>query len=215
MMCLRGCVSVSTVDSTVGERWRFCPLVCLISEPGTIQLLFLLCEGWHILLLRFLAVSLGFTVSGEIFAYVTIFKSSHWGSYVLSSWMVHPGFVFVAGSQLSRTWMSGSFESVRWNARVHRLDLSLYSNLKEIWGNGLRTHVNSKGKIHSTGKIFAQRRIEPVTLHQRGQQAQRTTNELFWPWRIQKCWEWWRIWPGSSALQMRFLCSVTLDLDHN
>ena len=43
--------------------------------------------------------------------------------------------------------MSGSFESVRWNARVHRLDLGLHSHLKEFWGNGVRTHNNSKGKI--------------------------------------------------------------------
>ena len=38
---------------------------------------------------------------------------------------------------------------------MHRLDLSLYSYLKEFWGNGVRTHVNSKGKIHSTGKQFS------------------------------------------------------------
>ena len=47
--------------------------------------------------------------------------------------------------------MSGSFESMRWNARVHRLDLRLYSHPKEFWGNGVRTPVNSKGKIPSTG----------------------------------------------------------------
>ena len=46
--------------------------------------------------------------------------------------------------------MSGSFESVQWNVCVHRLDLGLYSHLKEFWGNGVRTHVNSKGKIPST-----------------------------------------------------------------
>ena len=28
--------------------------------------------------------------------------------------------------------MSGSLESVRWNARVHRLDLGLYSHPKEL-----------------------------------------------------------------------------------
>ena len=28
---------------------------------------------------------------------------------------------------------------------MHRLDLSLYSHLKEFWGSGVRTHVNSKG----------------------------------------------------------------------
>ena len=50
--------------------------------------------------------------------------------------------------------MSGYFESVQWNACVHRLDLGLYSHPKEFWGNGVRTHVNSKGKIPSTGKIL-------------------------------------------------------------
>ena len=47
--------------------------------------------------------------------------------------------------------MSGSFESVRWNACVHRLDLGLWFHLKEFLGNGVRTHVNSRGKIPSTG----------------------------------------------------------------
>ena len=44
------------------------------------------------------------------------------------------------------------FESVRWNACVHRPDLGLYSRPKDFWGNGVRAHVNSKGKIPSTGK---------------------------------------------------------------
>ena len=68
--------------------------------------------------------------------------------------MVRAGCVFVAGIHLSRAWTSGSFESVQWNAQcVHRLDLGLYSHLKEFLGNGVWTHVNSKGKIPSTWKI--------------------------------------------------------------
>ena len=43
------------------------------------------------------------------------------------------------------------FESVRWNACAHRLDLGLYSHPKEFLGNGVRTHVDTKGKIPSTG----------------------------------------------------------------
>ena len=42
--------------------------------------------------------------------------------------------------------MSGSLESLRWNACEHRLDLGLYSLPKEFWGNGVRTHVNSRRK---------------------------------------------------------------------
>ena len=64
--------------------------------------------------------------------------------------MVHAGHVFVAGIHPSRTWMSGSFWSVQWNACVHRLDLGLYSHPKTFWGNGARTHVCSKGKIPSS-----------------------------------------------------------------
>ena len=59
------------------------------------------------------------------------------------------------------------------NACVHRLDLGLYSHLKEFWRSGVRTHVNWKNS--------PQRRIKPTTLHQAGQQAQHTTNELFRP----------------------------------
>ena len=51
--------------------------------------------------------------------------------------------------------MSGSFESVQWNACVHRLYLGLYSHPKEFWGNRARTHFNSKGNIPSTGKKFS------------------------------------------------------------
>ena len=64
------------------------------------------------------------------------------------------GVFFVASIHPFRTRMSGSFESVRWKACLHRLDLGLYSYLKEFWGNGARTHVNSQGKIPSTGKIL-------------------------------------------------------------
>ena len=47
--------------------------------------------------------------------------------------------------------MSGSFESVQWNACVQRLDLGLHSNPKEFLGNGVRTRVNFKRQIPSIG----------------------------------------------------------------
>ena len=59
-------------------------------------------------------------------------KSKHRGSHVLSSWTVYAGCVFVAGTHPSRTWISGSFESVRWNACMHRLDLGLHSHLRVL-----------------------------------------------------------------------------------
>ena len=93
--------------------------------------------------------------------------------------MVRAGCVFVAGIHPSRTWTSGSFGSVRRNACMHRLDLGLYSHPKEFWGNGVWTHVNSKGKIPSTGWC-PQRSIEPATLWQR---AQALPTELFRSWK--------------------------------
>ena len=54
-------------------------------------------------------------------------------TFRLRGWCVL-GVFFVAGIHPSRTWTSGSFESVRWNACVHRLDLGLYSHPKEFWG---------------------------------------------------------------------------------
>ena len=114
--------------------------------------------------------------------------------------MVHAGYVFVAGIHQSRTWMSRSFEPVQWSACVHRLDFSLYSHPKEFWGNEVRAHVISKGKISSTGKKNSPlRRIEHMTLHQAGQQAWRTTNELFWPRSVRS--KWGKLWMllGRSA----------------
>ena len=43
---------------------------------------------------------------------------------------------------------------MRWNACVHRLHFGSYPHPKEFWGNGVRTHVNSKGRIPSTSKIL-------------------------------------------------------------
>ena len=71
--------------------------------------------------------------------YIEEIRHSGWEPLIWSSWMVHAGCVFLAGIHLSRTWMSGSFGSVQWNACVHRLDVSLYSHLKEFLRNGVCT----------------------------------------------------------------------------
>ena len=117
----------------------------------------------------FLAVSLG-----EIFAHVAVFSSNHWGSHIPSSWMVHAGCVFVAGIHPSRTWMSASSECVQWNACTHRLNLDLYYHLKEFTGNGVRTHVNSKGKIPSTGGS------EEGWTHDAASSGQRAQHTTYW-----------------------------------
>ena len=87
----------------------------------------------------------------------------------------------VADIRPSRTWMSGSFESVRWNDCVHRLDLGLYSHPKEFWGGMESEHMlTPREKSPLSEKNSPQRRrIEPTTQCQAGQRAQHTTNELF------------------------------------
>ena len=63
-------------------------------------------------------------------------------------------------------------------------NLGLYSHRKECWRNGVRTHVNSKGKIPSIGKKSPKRRIKPTTLHQAGQQTQNFTTSYSGPYCI-------------------------------
>ena len=53
---------------------------------------------------------------------------------------------FVAGIHPSRTWTSGSFESVWWNACLHRLDLGLYSHRKEFWGMEFESMLTPREK---------------------------------------------------------------------
>ena len=90
--------------------------------------------------------------------------------------MVHAGFVFVASIHLSRTWMSGSFESVQQNANVHRLDLGLYSHPKiETSFGGMESELMLTPREKSP-LPEAQRMIEPMTLHHAGQGAQHTTD---------------------------------------
>ena len=64
-----------------------------------------------------------------------------------------------------RSWMSGSFETMRWNACVHRLDLGLYSNLKELGRRGrgggeVRRH--SKENNPFTWKILIREGSNPL-----------------------------------------------------
>ena len=108
----------------------------------------------------FPAMSLGFCTLGEMFAHVTCFNPTiEIVTFRLCGWCFLGA--FVASIYPSKTRISESFESVRWSACAHRLDLGLYSHQKEgFLGNGVRTHVNSKGKI-STGKILLRRGSNP------------------------------------------------------
>ena len=94
-----------------------------------------------------LAIFLGFTIIGEILHIGPFFlQSNHRGSHILSSWLVHAGCAFVTGIHPCRTLRAGSFESVRWNACVHKLGLFILSYERVFLWNGIRIHVNSMGK---------------------------------------------------------------------
>ena len=62
--------------------------------------------------------------------------------------------------------MSRSFESVQWNACVHRLYLGLYSHLKEFWGMKSEPMLPLREK---SPLPEAQGWVEPATLHDAGQ----------------------------------------------
>ena len=58
--------------------------------------------------------------------------------------------------------MSRSFEPVRWNTCVYKLDLGLYSHPEEFWG------MESEPKLTPRAKSplpEAHRRVEPTTLY--------------------------------------------------
>ena len=67
----------------------------------------------------FPAISLRFTLLGEIFAYVTVFDPTiEVVTFGLRGWCML-GVFFVARIHPSRAWMSGSFESIWWNVCMY------------------------------------------------------------------------------------------------
>ena len=97
------------------------------------------------LLLHSPAVSLGLIILVEIFAYVTVEVVT----LRLCGWCMLGVFLLLAFIRLGHECQ----DLLRPCDRMHvcTVDLVLYYHPKEFWGNGVRTHVNSKGKIPSTG----------------------------------------------------------------
>ena len=58
--------------------------------------------------------------------------------------------------------MSGPCESMPWNACVHRLDLGLYSHLKEFLGKGVRTQGSLQLKKSSVPETRLIRTASPT-----------------------------------------------------
>ena len=74
--------------------------------------------------------------------------------------------------------MPGSFESLRWNACVHRLD-PVYTLFWKSFGG-----MESKPMLFPRGKCpppDAQSRIKPVMLHHTDNETSTLPTELFWP----------------------------------
>ena len=81
-----------------------------------------------------------FTVFGDIFFYL----ATQVVTFRLRGWCILGVFLLSAFTCLGH--VSGSFQNVLWNACECRLDLGLYSHLKEFLGNRVRTHFSSKEK---------------------------------------------------------------------
>ena len=110
-------------------------------------------SGVHPFWMRFLFTMIFFFFS----------KSNHWGSHIPSSWMVHAGCVFVAAfTHLG--YECQDLLSLSNGMHVCTDKNSVYILIRKSLGggggggggggNGVRTQVNSNGKIPSTGNIF-------------------------------------------------------------
>ena len=129
----------------------------MLAVPGRVILFYSVLLG----LLRSSAIALGVHILGEIFCvydrfffFFFFFKPAiEVFTFRLLVWCMLGVFLLPAFTRLGHE-CQDLFKSVPWNARVHRLDLGLYAHPKEFMGNRVRTHVNSKGNIPSTGKKY-------------------------------------------------------------
>ena len=157
--CVRACVRavcivvmlcVERARGRETERYRFAPqqgsipttisheklTACSLSSPTVTQPLtppsyFVLFSRWNLYLCS----------PCEIFAYVTVFFFNP-TIKVVTFRLRMPAFTRLGHERVSPC-----------DEMLHRLDLGLYSHRRSFWGNGVWTHVNSKGKIPSTKNV--------------------------------------------------------------
>ena len=121
-------------------------IMCLLSPREWVWIDHKVCNTWYLLLhLCSPARPQGFTILGEIFAYVTVSNpTTEVVTFRLRGWYMLGVFLLPAFTHL----------------RHERQDLlSLYDGIhaliwKNFGGSGVRTHVNSKGKIPSPWKTL-------------------------------------------------------------
>ena len=127
-----------------------------------------------LLLLRFPAISVGFTILSDIFAYVTGFFGFFFfvfsiQPFIPSSWMgMLSVFLLPAFIRLGHECQDLVSPCDEMHVCTHKT--SVYTHIRKSWGGG--------------GERVESDPIKPMTLHQAGQRAQHTTNELFRPHAI-------------------------------
>ena len=104
----------------------------------------------------FPALSLGFIIFGEMFTYLTVFLNPtiEVVTFRLRGWC-QECFLFSASILVGHECQDLFSPCDGTRVCVHRLDLGFYSHPKEFVENGVRTHVNSKGKVPSKERLRA------------------------------------------------------------
>ena len=101
------------------------------------------------------------TILGEICAYLPFFNPTiELATFCLRGWCKLGVFLLKVYARVGHE-RQDLWSPCDGNASAHRLDFGLYSHPKEFWGNGVGTHVGSKGKAPSTGKILPREASNP------------------------------------------------------
>ena len=126
----------------------------------------------------FPAISLGFSIFGEIFVWL-FFQSNHRGSYI-RGWCMLGVILLLAFTRLGHECQD--LLSLCHERYVCRLDLSLYSHLKELQGIKSELMLTPCEKSLSTGSLWGRSNL-PCSIMQDSKPNTQMT-ELFWPCNI-------------------------------
>ena len=127
----------------------------------------------------FPALSLGFTILGEIFAYVSFcccfFQSKNRGSHILTGWYLLGVFLFLAFTGLGHKCQDHL--SLWGGVHVCLDETSVYTLIqKSFFGGGGKDSEPMLTPREKSSLQEAQMMVEPSTLHYAGQRAQHTTD---------------------------------------
>ena len=136
----------------------------ILQTPRVPGLLLLLCSP---------AISLEFTILGEIFAYETVLHSNNWGCHIPSSWMVYAGMFLLPAFTCLGHERQGLL-SLCDGMNVCTVWTLIYTLIRKSFG-GMESELmwTPRGKSPLL-ENSPQRKVQPATLHQAGQRAQHT-----------------------------------------